>query len=340
MAASLRPAAPIDDEDADALLAPLAALPRLVIAVSGGVDSTALLVLAAEAKARSSEFPDLLAVTVDHRLRADSTGEARQVARLARRLGVKHRTLPWEGAKPSRGVPAAARAARYRLLGEAAARFGTAHVAVAHTLEDQAETVLMRLAAGSGPAGLAAMRAQEPRDDIVLHRPLLGISKARLIATVAARQIGWCEDPTNRDPRFERPRLRAAAEALAAEGLTAERLGRLAGRLARAEAAVAAAAAAAWSRLGQTDAPMVRFDRAAWAALPAEIALRLLGRAIDDVGTEGPAELGKLEALFGVLWPAAAAIGGGRLRRTLAGAVVTLSADRLTVAPAPPRRRH
>ena len=178
-------ALPIDASEAARLFAPLAGLPRLVLAVSGGPDSTALLVLAAEQRRVAPRFPDLLAVTVDHRLRPEAAAEAEAVAGLAAGLGVPHRTLAWIGDKPADGLMAAARAARYGLIADAAAAFGAFDVATAHTLDDQAETVLLRLAAGSGPAGLAAMRAVERRGPIRLHRPFLAVAKARLVATLA-----------------------------------------------------------------------------------------------------------------------------------------------------------
>ena len=141
---------PIRDHEANALFSGLENLRGLILAVSGGPDSTALLILAARwAKARK-RAPKLLAVTVDHGLRAAAAGEAAAVKRLANRLGVTHRTLRWRGKKPKSGLQEAAREARYRLLAQAAAQAGYEHILTAHTLDDQAETVLFRLARGSG----------------------------------------------------------------------------------------------------------------------------------------------------------------------------------------------
>ncbi|KAA5598153.1 tRNA lysidine(34) synthetase TilS [Blastochloris sulfoviridis] len=333
-------ALPIDASEAARLFAPLAGLPRLVLAVSGGPDSTALLVLAAEQRRVAPRFPDLLAVTVDHRLRPEAAAEAEAVAGLAAGLGVSHSTRAWIGDKPATGLMAAARAVRYGLIADAAAAFGAFDVATAHTLDDQAETVLLRLAAGSGPAGLAAMRAVERRGAIHLHRPFLAVAKARLVATLADRQVAWSGDPSNADPRFARPRLRAAWAALAREGLTADRLARLAARQARAEAALEAATDAAEATLsGAAPGGVIRLPAAALAALPAEIGLRLLGRAIGRVGTEGPVELAKLERLQESLWHVLPAPpGGGTYRRTLAGAVISLTQGAVSIGPAPPRR--
>src|SRR5262249_24487596 len=140
--------------------------------------------------------PNLLAVTVDHGLRVEAAREARDVKRLARRLGLDHRTLRRTGDKPKTGVPAAARAARYRLLGEAARATGASHIFTAHTRDDQAETLLMRLLRGSGIAGLGAMARETVREGAVLARPFLNVPKSRLIATLDRAKIGYAEDPT------------------------------------------------------------------------------------------------------------------------------------------------
>ncbi len=332
-------------DEANALFSGLENLRGLILAVSGGPDSTALLVLAARWANARRRAPKLVAVTVDHGLRAAAAGEAAAVKRLARRLGVAHRTLRWRGNKPKSGLPEAARNARYRLLAQAAERAGYAHILTAHTLDDQAETVVFRLARGSGLGGLAGMAHASPlpispsprrQRAIFLVRPLLRIPKARLIATLKAAGVAYSEDPTNRDPRFTRARLRGLMPTLAREGLDARGLARLAMRMRRAESAIEFAVGAArlalapgrWRRRGP-----VAFDTARFASLPAEVALRLLGRAIAHAGNEGPVELAKLEALYDSLRQA-----HSRLRRTLAGALITLDSDRLTVERAPARR--
>ena len=128
-----------------------------MLAVSGGPDSTALMVLAARWRKALKGKPALLAVTVDHGLRAAAKREAAAVGRLARKLGIAHRTLRWTGVKPKSGLQEAARAARYRLLADAARKAKAAHILTAHTRDDQAETVLIRMSRGSGLSGLAAM---------------------------------------------------------------------------------------------------------------------------------------------------------------------------------------
>ena len=314
--------------------------PAIVLAVSGGPDSMALMWLAARWRRALARGPRLVAVTVDHGLRPEAAREARDVKRLARSLEVPHRTLRWTGTKPNTGLPAAARAARYRLLAQAARANGATHILTAHTRDDQAETLLMRMLRGSGIAGLAAMTRVSEREGLWLARPLLDVSKAQLVATLNRARINFADDPTNRDVSYTRPRLRALMPALAEEGGDSKNLARLAARLARANAALEVLADGAERYLAlrdRNDAARFGFDAAAFAGLAEEIRLRLLKRAIDRVGHEGPAELGKLEAVLAVLDQAIAA-GGSRQKLTLAGAMVTLIGGRIHVEPAPPRR--
>lgn len=332
--------------EAKTLFADLQAFPVIALAVSGGPDSTALMLLAARWRDALTTKPKLVAVTVDHGLRKESKGEAAAVARLARKLNISHRTVRWNGRKPSTGVQEKARAARYRLLGEAAQRAGAAHILTAHTLDDQAETVLIRMSRGSGLTGLGAMTRIAPlppdgKSLVVLVRPLLDITKARLIATLDIAKIPYVDDPSNRNPRFARSRLRGVMGALAEEGLDATRLAQLARRLKRAEGAIEAAVDRAMNELTVEMSPpgSLCIEASRFADLPAEIALRLLGRAVARAGDEGPVELGKLEALKCAVDRAQTAR-EGRFRRTLAGAVVTLTDRQLIVERAPPRGRR
>lgn len=332
--------------EAKTLFADLQAFPVIALAVSGGPDSTALMLLAARWRDALTTKPKLVAVTVDHGLRKESKGEAAAVARLARKLNISHRTVRWNGRKPSTGVQEKARAARYRLLGEAAQRAGAAHILTAHTLDDQAETVLIRMSRGSGLTGLGAMTRIAPlppdgKSLVVLVRPLLDITKARLIATLDIAKIPYVDDPSNRNPRFARSRLRGVMGALAEEGLDATRLAQLARRLKRAEGAIEAAVDRAMNELTVELSPpgSLCIEASRFADLPAEIALRLLGRAVARAGDEGPVELGKLEALKCAVDRAQTAR-EGRFRRTLAGAVVTLTDRQLIVERAPPRGRR
>lgn len=341
---------PISTAEADWLFRALRPFPALILAVSGGPDSTALLVLAARWRARLDNPPKLVAVTIDHGLRPESKREAKAVETLARKLGVEHRTLRWAGRKPTTGLQQAAREARYRLLAEAAREARAGHVLTAHTLDDQAETVLFRMARGSGVSGLAgmgpvtALPVEEGRG-ILLVRPLLDVAKSRLIATLKAEKIPYARDPSNRDPRFARSRLRTLMPALAREGLTAARLSALARRVQKVEDALFEALNDAQARIAPGPWPAdepVTIECEAFMDLPHEIATRLLGRVIAWQGDEGPVELGKLETLYDAMRdPLDAALNGldhlAKFRRTLAGAVVTLAKDRITVERAPPR---
>jgi tRNA(Ile)-lysidine synthase len=343
----------ISVQHAKSLFADWKAAPAIILAVSGGPDSIALMWLAARWRRAMTRGPRLIAVTVDHGLRAEAAREARDVKRLARTLDLPHRTLRWTGTKPKTGLPAAARAARYRLLAQAARANGATHILTAHTRDDQAETLLMRMLRGSGIAGLAAMAHVSERDGVWLARPLLQVSKSQLVATLKKAKIGFADDPTNRDTNFTRPRLRAIMPMLAAEGGDARNLARLAARLARANAAVEVLADGAERYLALKSGEAVRsspgskvfdariFDAKAFAGLPEEIRLRLLKRAIDRYGHEGPVELGKVEVLLSALDRACAdktrrhAV---KLKQTLAGALVSLVQDRIRVEPAPRRR--
>jgi tRNA(Ile)-lysidine synthase len=354
----------VGEADADALFADLAAEPALVLAISGGPDSTALLYLMARWRGLRRPAPRLIAVSIDHGLRPEARHEAFIVKRLSERLGVEHRTMRWSGAKPSTGIQEAARVARYRLLREAARRAKAHCVLAAHTLDDQAETVLFRMARGSGLAGLCGMARSVPIDNlatefgqpvdaarsarerqgadrsnhVLLVRPLLDVPKARLIVTLQEAGIAYADDPSNADPRFARSRLRKLIPALADEGLTPQRLVRLARRARRSEAAHEAIVDWAARRLGLgPKTRKVALNSADWSEFPAEIALRLLGRAIGAIGTEGPVEFGKLEALSEAL-RAALAAGAPRFRRTLAGAMVSLQKNCIVIDQAPERR--
>jgi tRNA(Ile)-lysidine synthase len=350
--------------EAEALFAELAAEPALVLAVSGGPDSTALLYLMARWRALRQPAPHLLAVSIDHGLRPEARHEAAAVKRLSEKLGVEHRTMRWSGPKPQSAIQEAARGARYRLLRMAARRAKARCVVTAHTLDDQAETVLFRMARGSGLAGLGGMARTVPIDDlsagsrqaanavrsardgrassrsepVVVVRPLLDVPKARLIVTLQEAGISYAEDPSNLDPRFARSRLRKLMPALAEEGLTPQCLVRLASRVRRSEAAHEAVVDWAARRAGlAADTRKLTFSNAEWSEFPAEIALRLLGRAIGAIGTEGPVEFGKLEAMSEALREALAA-GAPRFRRTLAGAMVSLQRNCIVIDQAPARR--
>lgn len=332
---------PVGAREAADLFSDLAAERSLLVAVSGGPDSVALLALLAD-WSREPGRPLLAAATVDHGLRADSAAEAQGVAALCARLGVAHRILRWEGDKPRSRLQERARAARYGLLAAEAENAGSAVVVTAHTLDDQAETLLMRMARGSGPSGLAGMRGRVVRGGTVLARPLLGVSKARLIATAQARGMSFVEDPSNGDPRFARARWRALMPLLAAEGLDAERLSLLAGRLARLDEAATARCEAVLAAvlLPATGAPHLQINFSALQQEPDEIVLRVVAAALERLGAEAesPVRLERLEACVAALCEAAGA--GRPVTRTLQGAVLVLARDgHLSLRRERPRRR-
>lgn len=297
-------AEPVRDDELDALFAPLAALRTLILAVSGGADSMALMLLA-HRWSKISRAPKLIVASVDHGLRADARNEALWVKQQAEATGLEAFVLTWAGDKPSSGVQDAARSARYELLAEFARTYETpAAVVTAHTEDDQAETLLMRLARGSGIDGLAAMAPLRPIDEqeprVMLARPLLALSGGRLRATLAAADATWIEDPSNDADRFERVRVRKARATLAALGLDNDKLALSARRLARVRLALDAAVDALQrdARLDVHAGAFASFDRDAWLAAPEELRLRLLGRLIADFGGQAePLRLVQLEAL-------------------------------------------
>ena len=214
----------------------------LLLAVSGGADSMALMHLVA-AWRQMLRIPDtpVCVATVDHGLRPESGEEAAWVGEQAQQIGLEHSTLKWIGAKPTSGVQAKARAVRYQLLTtHARDRFGDASVFVltAHHLDDQAETLLMRLARGSSLDGLAAMRRVSDGGSVQIVRPLLDIPKSRLIETLQVRNLAWIEDPSNQSEEYERVRIRRAWECLQSVGLTPRAIARSARRLQRAKCAL------------------------------------------------------------------------------------------------------
>jgi tRNA(Ile)-lysidine synthase len=337
------------DDEIAWLFAPLATASGLLLAVSGGPDSLALLLLADRWR-RRGEAPPIAVASVDHGLRPEGAGEVAAVAALCERLGLPHRALLWRGPKPRVGLQEAARRARYGLLAEAARDCGASHIVTAHHRDDQAETVLMRLARGSGIGGLAAMRALTSlAPDLMLARPLLGIPKERLVAVVAEAGLRAADDPSNRDPRFARAVLRRETEARAALGLTDERLAHLAARAARADEALEAAAAMAFSQLVDRQPHPGEAGGRHIVLAPAffgegeEIRLRVLRRAILEVAGAVAQEVHqlRLERLEDMAEAMSRARAAGRpLKRSLGGALLALDRNgQIDVVPEGPRRR-
>lgn len=250
---------------------------RLGLAVSGGPDSLALLLLARAA------MPDrIAAATVDHGLRPEAAQEAEMVARVCAALNVPHRTLRVE--VPAGNVQSQARAARYAALAEWMEAEGLEALATAHHADDQAETLLLRLNRGSGASGLAGVRARGlvPNTRLPLVRPLLGWRRAELAGIVSAAGIDAAQDPSNLDDRFDRVRIRKALAG--AEWLDVPALTQSAAHLADADAALEWAAAREWSE-AVTKGPMGLTYRP---AAPRAIALRVLTRLVTELGGEAP----------------------------------------------------
>lgn len=249
---------------------------QIVVAVSGGGDSMALLHLAA-AWARGAGVA-VSAVTVDHGLRPEAAGEAAQVAQVCAGLDVPHDTLRWGGWDGQGNLQAAARTARYDLIAQTAPE-GTV-ILIGHTADDAAETFLMRLARGSGVDGLTHMRtAWEDRGHRWL-RPLLTVRRAALREWLTARGIDWIEDPSNDDPTYDRVRIRQALSLLAPLGIDTARLTTTAHAMSEAREALEYWAARAAREVATIEAGDVLFDHATWSALPGETRDRLLAHAI------------------------------------------------------------
>lgn len=302
----------------------------LGVAVSGGGDSTALLVVARAWAAERGRA--LHAATVDHGLRPESADEAAAVAALCARLGVPHETLSAGALKAMAGnLPAAAREARLARLADWAGRRGLAAVLLGHTMEDQAETLLMRLGRGAGTEGLAAMEPAVRLHGVVWLRPALGVRRQDLRALLRAEGVGWAEDPTNEDPAFDRVKARRALGTLAPLGVTVEGLARSAAHLRRQrrvlERAMArlAADARSFGALGEA-----RLDVAAMTAEDEDTALRLLADTL--VRVSGLVYRPRFDALAAV-WEGLRA--GPARKATLAGCLILPSPPSVTVCREP-----
>jgi tRNA(Ile)-lysidine synthase len=253
------------------------------LAVSGGPDSVALLLLAAEARPLRVE-----AATVDHVLRSESCDEAETVARLCEKLGVPHTILTVKWAeKPETALQERARIMRYRVLGEWARERKLAALLTAHHLDDQAETFLMRLARGSGVKGLAGMRrVTRPQNaTTALVRPLLGWRHSELAGVCAAADVEPVADPSNEDDRFERVRVRKALAD--ADWLNAPAIARSAANLAEADGALHWAATIEWRRAVKQGGGEIVYRPT---DAPREIRRRIIRRAVLALASEGGGE--------------------------------------------------
>lgn len=313
-------AGPLAAGELDALFAPIADANRIGLAVSGGADSLALLVTAAAWSARRGR-PDILVLTVDHRLREASAADAATVVAIATRFGLAARLLVSPNPQPDGDVEGAARTARYRLLVQAARDAGASHLLLAHQRDDQAETFLMRLQRGSGLFGLAAMRSEVRAGGLTLFRPFLDVARARLAATTAAAGLVPLDDPMNHDPRFLRARIRRVMPLLAAEGFGPAELAATARRLARAADAIDAAVDRLIAEGVSVDGlGVATIAPAPFGEAPEEVRQRLLVRLIMAIGGEDyPPRSDRLQNLHDAI---RAHPLRGRFKRTLGGTVI------------------
>ncbi len=316
---------PITTAEAKALFAPLRRFSHLLLAVSGGADSLAMMVLvAAWLKQSDGAKPRVSVASVDHGLRPEAGEEAAYVGGLARQFGFDHASLRWEGDKPSAGLQEAAREARLALLTEHARTIGADALMLAHHANDQAETLLMRLCAGSGLTGLGGMEPETQWQGHVIVRPFLSIPRERLRASLESAGIQPIEDPSNQNVRFTRVRFRNAMAQLEAEGLDRVRLGRLAQRMRRADEALHRMAERARDAYELPSETGARFAAALWDE-PEEIILRVISNHLASLHHGKPVELLSLEDVHKALQKAR--FEGVSARRTLAGALITLAAD-------------
>jgi tRNA(Ile)-lysidine synthase len=279
-------------------LGPYERRPHVAVACSGGADSMALTLLLRD-WVRSVDGR-LTALTVDHRLRPGSTAEARRVGGWLRRRKVEHVILTRPDTPLDGNLQAAARKARYALMTGWCAAQGALHLFLAHHREDQAETLLLRLARGSGVDGLAAMAPVTETPALRLLRPLLDVPRARLAATLAAAGQAHVEDPSNANAAFGRVRLRQASALLDREGLTAARLAGTARRMAQARTALEAATARLLAEaIVLYPEGYATLAIAPFRAASAEIALRALARLVTTVaGSDYPPRLERVERLL------------------------------------------
>ncbi|MDV7339117.1 tRNA lysidine(34) synthetase TilS [Terasakiella sp. A23] len=204
---------------------------KVCVAVSGGADSLALCLLAKDWA--DSQNRQIIAVSVDHGLRTESADECAWVAEILKNRGIEHHTLNWQGEKPITGIQAAARKARYDLMAGWCADHGVKDLLVAHHLDDQAETFLMRLARGSGVDGLSAMKSETTWGAVRILRPLLNVPKSDLEAYLRDQNQSWLEDPSNQNEDFDRVKVRQAMSMLSDIGLTPKRLSQTASQMQR-----------------------------------------------------------------------------------------------------------
>ncbi|MFD1379636.1 tRNA lysidine(34) synthetase TilS [Fodinicurvata halophila] len=298
-----------------AAYAPFEAQARIACAVSGGVDSMALLsLLAPWCRAHGHE---LMVLHVNHGLRAEADADAAFVMQSAEKLNVQGRVLHWQGQKPSGPVQAPARRARYDLLAGFCREKGILHLAMAHHLDDQSETVALRLQSGSGLAGLAGMASVRYLPDLRLIRPLLGLPKTRLQATLEGQRLDWKEDPSNRNEAHRRVRYRKLLQGSEDALLLGQRLASAAGVYARLRAWSEAEAARLLARAVQVHpAGYALVQAAVLSEAPEWLARRAWFQLLRTIGGSAYGVRGSSLTAYLEAWKAT-----GRMPETLGAAV-------------------
>jgi tRNA(Ile)-lysidine synthase len=268
-------------ERIDRIFSPIRHLRHLALAVSGGADSVGLMLLASRWKGPVK----LTVLTLDHGLRKNSRREAQQAATWARRLSFEAHLLTWGEEKPARALQARAREARYRLFAQWCARHDAEGVVTAHTLDDQAETFLMRLARGSGVDGLSAMAGETVLYGVRVLRPLLEVRRAQLRALLEAEGQAFFDDPSNEDAAFERVRIRQMKEVLHRAGVSFEHVAMAAQRMGRAREALEQATDELQNRcVSFENEGHAIVDMGHFLGAPEEIRVRLLARLFARMG--------------------------------------------------------
>jgi tRNA(Ile)-lysidine synthase len=254
----------------------------LGVAVSGGGDSLALMLLAADwARGRNTAFR---IVTVDHGLRPEAADEARCVARIAGGRGLAHDTVTWTGWDGRGNLQDRAREARFDLIAQWAQRHRLSHVALGHTADDQAETLLMRLARGAGVDGLSAIPVRRCVDGVTFIRPMLGLARADIRSWLETQGQDWVEDPSNDDSRFERVRVRQAMAHLEQLGIDRDSLATVAENMAEARKALNWFTYLAARDIVQVQFGDVVIDRGGYRSLPSEIQRRVMAHVLCWIG--------------------------------------------------------
>ena len=291
---------------------------RVALAVSGGADSTALMVACARWAKTHDRLGDVHVVCVDHKLRDNSTKEAEQVCNVAGELGLQSHILTWVHDGVESAVQEKARKARYQLLADWCQANEVPVILTGHHQDDQIETMVMRLLHGSGVDGLAGMAAEGNIFGARVLRPFLEIKRAALRAYVAQQGVKWIEDPSNGNEKFERVRVRGGIAALVEQGLDVDGLAMSARRIARAQLALEGSVDGFMSTAVTVfDTGYASIDRSMLDSVPVEIALRTLRRVV--VWASGgalPVQLSKLERVYEALRA------GDETKMTLAGAAI------------------